>query len=371
MTTVARYSFEDLKKKYKDFHLPSFEVLVEEKDLKEEKQTYITTLSVDLTCEYKASLCQFRVENILDSESGKLKSGLLDDLLSVGNKVSVSIGYEAEKTLVFKGFISTIEVVSEAGDRPYIEVSGFDGTNVLMISRQSFKYKEATKYSEAVDKRLKAYSSIFSESDITESHAVSGDIIQQNETDYDFIKGLGQLIAYELFVEKGKIFFRPIGKDKEELMLLKSSELLLDYSHEVNLTDQFGKVIVKGHHIGKPSEEILAEAIQAQGIGSGSKKAGDITKIVNDKNVKEIYLPKVSSKEEAQKIADAQLLRLSLNFVKAQLTLVGLPELLPGYFVSVETDVQAEKNTFYITNVIHRISPERYETKIIAKANRL
>jgi len=368
---VARYSFEDLKKKYHNFVLPTFEVLIEGKDLKKEHRSYVTSLRVDLTCEYKASLCQFRVDNILDEETGKLKSGLVDDLLKVGNKIAISIGYESEKTLVFQGFLSTIELVSERGDSPHIDVSGFDGTNILMISRQSFKYKEATKYSEAVDKRLKAYNSVFSQKEITESHTVSGDIIQQNETDYEFIKGLGQLIGYELFVEKGKVFFRPIGKDKEELIVLKGSDLLIDYSHEVNLTDQFGKVVVKGHHVGKPSQEILAEAIQAEGIGSGSKKPGDITKIVSDKNVKEIYFPKINSKEEAQKIADAQLLRLSMNFIKAKLTTVGLPELLPGYFVSVETDVQEAQSTFYITNVIHEISSENYETRIIAKANRL
>ncbi|MBN2899197.1 MAG: phage late control D family protein [Clostridia bacterium] len=368
---MARYNFEDLSKKYKNFLVPSYEVLIEDKNIVTEHECFITGLSVDLSCEYKASLCQFHIENILEAKKQNLKTGLLNDLLKVGNKVSVSLGYGEERQLVFKGYISTVEVVSERTYQPYIEIGCFDGTNVLMIAKQSIKYKEATKYSDAVTKRLKDYTSLFSGNEVTESHAVSGDIVQQNETDYEFIRGLGKLIGYELFVEKGKIFFRPIGKDQEELILIKSSELLLEYYHEVNLTEQYNKVVVKGHHIGKPSEEILAEALKSKEIGSGSKKPGDITKIINDKNIKEIYFPKAGSKEEAQKIADAQLLQLSMNFVKAKLTMTGLPEMLPGYFISVEADVQTDQHKFYVTNVIHDISKERYETRIIAKANRL
>lgn len=367
---MPKFNYKTLKSKYQNFHYPTYDVLVDGREIQKRFDLVISDITVDLSTEFKSSYLVFSIDNLIDS-NGKIKKNLAESTIKVGKKIKAKLGYGNKLKTVFEGYIMSVNLIQNRFERPEIIVECFDATISLMNSKKHFKFKSANTASSAVSEILNKYRGIFSKLRVSRNSEKLSEIIQSNQTDYEFIVDMAKSIGFEFFVERGQAIFRKLAADRTVLIDIKANELLLDFSKSIDLSGQIGNVIIKSYHKGDPKKHELSKIAKVSTIGSGSKQASDISKIISNKNSVEEYMPMAENKEIVSTKAKSMLLYSSLDFVKVELSVIGIPEILPGYFVNIKSNFDQKANKYYITNVTHKANSNGFETLVKAKANKI
>ncbi len=363
--------FNKFSHKYKNFQNPNFEIRVQNKNLSKNNKIILRWVNVDLTSEYKSSFASFGIEGLGNYFEPTIFESLLKSDLKLGNKVEISLGYGSNLKKVFVGYIMAARINDFKDSSVELVIECYDATNIMMFSKKTLKYEDCKSYSDAVLNVLKKYVSVISSKDVSSSFKVSGDIVQNNQSDYEFIKKMGQAIGYEFFIELGKAYFRPIASKARNCISISSSGMLIDYSQEINLTNQLMEVAVKAHHSGDPDRDIIKSVKKVETVGKGRSQASDVSSLIGKNNVLEYYLPSIENMDEAGKLAEAKLFQNSLNFIQAKMQIIGVPEVFSGKYITVKTKFFKKEKQFYITSVNHKIDAGGYRTEIRAKANKL
>ncbi len=183
-----------------------------------------------------------------------------------------------------------------------------------------------------------------------------------DESDYEFVVKVARRYNYEFFVVAGKPYFRPARAIKPLLITLTSDNGIKSLNIEYDLTTQVGKVEVRATN---PTKGTLISS--SQKIGTKLSMGSKTNKIVS--GAKYVYVDStLFSKEDADDRANAIADEISYRFGTLELEMIGLPEMMPGRFMSVTSFGDGVSNNFYITSVKHVFDTENgYITRISGK----
>lgn len=369
---MAEYNLKNLKKSYKEFTSPTFQVIVNGKDIMKGNKYVITDINVELTSGFESSMASFNINNVYDYAKKDFYNDIFGTYVKLGNKVEIKLGYNNRNTTVFKGFVAVHEIKLEYNVPPLIYVECYDVKCIMMNSMYADTKKDVKKFSDAVKSILKNYKSLIGEQKIDNTSEVSYSIEQYYQSDYEFIVGLAKKIGFEFYIVNGNVYFTEIAKDKSKLIEFKPSSAVLDVSIEASLMNQFTEVSVKGYNESDPNKYYEAKVSNVKKVGSGSKNAGNVTKVINKINKIEVYDPTITSNKEAETKAGSILLQNSLKFVTTRIITLGLPQLLPGKFVNFSNYSSHINGDYYINKVNHVLNQhEGFKTRIEAGANRI
>lgn len=355
-----KYDYLKMSKQYDNFSAPALKIFVEGKDIINKESMAITSTFVETSTE-EADAFAFTISNAYDLE--KMSFKWVDQYFKPGNKVEIKMGYIDKLITVMEGVITGVRMFIGTEGVPTIEVNGMDKSFLMMKGKKSFIWTKK-KHSNIVSEIGKKYGF---KTTSTATKTEFPTVIQNNQTDYEFIKRLASMNGYEFFITGSDLYFRDPVKEKSPIMELKMGDHLVSLELNLDIGEQIGGVVVKGYNVKKEAVEAKATAITK--MGSGNMDGPSLVKSMNSgETIREIYEP-VIDKSEADAMAKAVLNDASRKFVTGRAETVGLPELRAGRYVSFKGFWGTGSKTVYIVGCRHEINRDGFMTELYLGGN--
>ena len=347
------YDFSSLEKKYSGFKAPAFKISIEGKDIVTKEYMGVSHLDVENSID-KASSFSFSVINSYEMQKSSFK--WVDNYLTVGKKVEIKLGYVDKFETVFEGYITNVKFQFSRGEVPTVVVSGMDSLFLLMKGKKSFIWSKK-KHSDIVSEVAKKYGL---KTEVTSTDVQFESVIQNQQTDYDFLRYLADLNSCEVFVVGTTLYFRKINSEKGSVIDLEVHRNLIEFEYGYNLGDLIGGVTVKGYNTKK--EEIEAKINTVKGLESSGKDGISILQKLDKENIIHYIYDPVISKKEAEDRAKSLLLKRSMMFVEGEGASIGLPEIIAGRYINIKGIWGTKTKLFYITSVNHVFDQKGFNT---------
>ncbi|MBO5092789.1 MAG: hypothetical protein J6C33_00335 [Lachnospiraceae bacterium] len=379
---MATYEFDDLREKYAQFQHPVAVVKINDVSLADGKKGYpVSDIQIDLTSGFEASVAEFSLYDVYDESAGKFDFPKEKAKILLGSKADVYLGYSGSAKCVFIGVITRVNYLFEKGDVPCVRVTAMDVKGVMMAGNYSAQLK-ADNYADAVKEILdktayeklgpqgmKVMTGIRVDATPDKQRAMTGSaqgvsdktIEMVAESDYEFVVKAAKKNNFEFFTECGQVYFRKAKSDTSVLMEIGPSTGMHSFDISYDLTGLVEKVVVRGMDVSK-AKVITANKKFSNKI-SGGNKAKPLLK-----NSRKVYIDStISSKEEAEDRAESLMETMSYRYGTLECELVGLPELLPGHFISLSGLGDDLENKFYVVRIRHILGKDgQFDTRVTA-----
>ncbi len=349
----ATWDFEQLEKQYKGFHAPALSITVGGTDLVKKGipiQSVEAVLSLD-----GASSVSVVFTDCYDVKNGSFNNALKGTAV-LGKTVELCLGYQSVKQKVFKGFLSNIRVTASAENGYVVEFVALDARRLMMAGNNHTRQFKIRNYTDAVSEILKTYSKLCSASVDATSENMDDGLIWQNGSDYDFITreliGTGRTDR-EFFIAVDKAYFRRIKSVKSPVITLRPGRGLisferdaayLNHTYEINGFDPKSDKAVSGKTKAASTDEMV------------SALSGPGEWFITD--------PACTSASAASG-RTAVLARHALDgSQKAEIECIGLPELIPGRYISIDRVDSMVNKKYYIIRVTHKFDNSGFTTQL-------
>ncbi|GHU57907.1 hypothetical protein FACS1894133_1680 [Clostridia bacterium] len=345
----SSYKFKSLESKYDNFTAPAFEITVG--GLTFDTQIIpVSDLLVDIDSGTGAGGCSFTIISLYDYKNSEFTENILKKV-KVGADITIKGGY-IKKEEIFFGFVDDFSVAFEADDSPKIIVNGIDAKGFLMNAK-SEKYMGEKKSDEIVKTLLNDCVSEGYAKEVTVGTVppFNAQIIQEGMNNYDFLCFIAEMSGVSFFVVNGEIVFDDVIKNTGSMIDLTLGIGLNSFSKNLTLRKQVGKVIVYG------IDPVTKKEIQGESTKSGSKFACDIASGFGSVTEK-INSMFVATPDECKKLAQAKFNAHSGSFLTGKGTCVGLPELIPGRYVTLAGLDDSCNGKYYVSKVQHEFGSE-------------
>lgn len=379
---MAIYNYETIKKEYDYFREPVAVIRVNDKKISDSKKNLIVgDILVDVTCGYEASIASFCIYNCYDSVKNQFMIDDVKKYISLGKSVTISLGYGSVVQLCFVGFISKVNYIYEKNSVPYIQVTCMDAKGIMM-SNCGCRQLVSNTYSDAVHEILQKTvymklqsKEIIKDMQITQTpdrkeiglQTESDRTIELvNESDYEFIVRAAKRFNYEFYLDCGSFIFRKAKSNQTPIIELKHNYGIYSMDVQYDCTGVAGTVIVRGTDIDK------GKVIEEKKKNNNKFSIGNDAKQLVKNNQKTYIDAGIHAQEDADHYAEFLMEDLSYRYGNMECTCVGLPEIKPGFFITIVGFGEGVSNNFYVVNVIHTLNQEDgFHTRIIGKANTL
>ncbi|MBQ7584238.1 MAG: phage late control D family protein [Lachnospiraceae bacterium] len=392
---MADFNFGDLKTKYEAFRKPKVIVTIDGNDLNYDDGLAVAAVEVELTGGYEASIATVTLVGCFDPDSRSFDIKDVKKYLFMGSSIIIYLGYSPAVREVFRGFIARVHfTIPEYLDDeiPAIELTCMDVKGLLMANRHSKRLKSQY-FSDAVREILEANSFIaqkdssgksFTELNISNTPdkpqgqgAAGGGagggqqtttdrrVEMVEESDYEFIVKAAKRYNFEFFVVGSNLYFIEAKKNTNPLIELGPLMGMIDLDVGYDMTGLVKSVVVRNIDMG-----------QGKYIGDKKKSSSKISMGNKAKPLVEnqslVYIdPTTDSKEEAG--YRAAYLMDSIDYRLGSVTgvYVGMPELIPGRFITLTDFGKPLNNNFYLTSVRHSLTQNTYTTRFEGVANNI
>lgn len=346
----------DLRERYGDFYSPRFEVDVDDETFRE-SDGVISGLEVDTTLD-GADRFSFTLNYPFDQAAGAFAD--LDwELFSAGTPVTIWMGYgdelgpesvengsDPEPMLV--GHISSVKPDYPEQGGPTVDVSGYGLLHEMTRGTKSLSW-DGRPVGEVVTEIAIDY---FDERNVNVEDADlrPEKLIQEKQNDYRFLESIADKYGFELFARLDTFHFEArTPRDariarREPRVTLRYGESLAAFSPEINDSDQVGEVEVR-HWDPTRKKEI---------VGSAERENGH--------SGKKVMRTTVRSREQADRVAESELKRISETFVEGSGETWGVPEIRAGETVKLEGMDDMFSKKYYVKGATHRIESSGYRT---------
>ena len=389
---MADFNFGDLKKQYEMFREPKVVVTIDGNDLKDDGGLTVSSVEVEATGGYEASIATVTLAGCYDKDTRRFDIKKTKQYLYMGSSIIIYRGYGPAVREVFRGFIARVHfMIPNLSDEdvPSIELTCMDVKGLLMANRHSKRLKSQY-YSDAVKEVLEANSFIMQKDskggnfteliinntpDKPQGAPGGGGGGQQKttdkrvemveESDYDFIVKAAKKYNFEFFIVGSNLYFIEAKKNTTPLIELNPMMGLIDLDIGYDMTGLVKSVVVR--NIDMEQGKYIGNKLQSKSKISMGNKAKPLVE-----NQSLVYIdPTTDSKEEAG--YRAAYLMNSVDYRLGSVTgvFVGMPEIIPGRFVTLKDFGQPLNNDFYITTVRHSMTRLSYSTRFEGVANQI
>lgn len=343
----------------------------------------VSNVSIDLTAGFEASQAIFSLYNVYDYENTKFNFDSFKKMVLLGSAVTIYAGYEATVKEVFRGVITKVNFLIEEDDVPNVQVTAMDVKAVMMANRYSRRLK-ATAYSKAISEIFdqSVYQSLKNGGVITgfsidntpdalePAPATEADIEKTiemvGESDYEFVVKVAKKFNYDFFVYCGKVIFRKAKSDQTKQITINDNARIKRLSVDYDLTGLVEEVEVRGLDVGK-AKGVTGKKKNSNKLSQGNKAKALIS------GSKFVYIdPSSSDNSDVGYRANYLFENMSYRYGTLELDMAGVPEIIPGKYISVSDFGTAVSNDFYVQAVRHTFSKDgAFLTHILGKTDKM
>ena len=343
-----------LENKYGNYIVPAVKIKSSGSDLVSTLDLTVSEIQITLSLE-AAGMVVIKLGDVYDVEKHEFSSKV-KNAFKLGTVIEVEIGYLSDTTKVFKGYVAGLGC--EFAEMPSLVVKLMDVRKLMMTSGVRRQLYEEKNYSDIFKKVMSAYSKLCSvECDATSDNLTAP--VSQSSSDYDFVTN--ELIAgvrsdREFFVLADKAYFRTPQKNKTPIMKAELGNELLNFSMMSDYLD------TEINYVGY--DHVNCRSISAK---VKAKTSDSFSPVLTPTPSQFFFDPDADTEAKVKLRAQAAARNEKMSVCFASGEMIGLPEIVPGRFLEIKAlDKMADKK-YYITEVRHSISEDRFTTLFEAK----
>ena len=405
----APLTYTGLQSEYGDFAYPQAQILFNQTPLDTASADLIVNdIRVELTAGFEASVASFRIYNVYDASTGSFRFDAVKSQVLLGAALEIQLGYLNKLKTVFVGFVAGVSFGYEAHDLPYIEVTGMDVKGIMMAGTYANQLT-ANNYGDAVSEILRrtGYEQLKQGGGIlniqvtptpdkqgagTAGGAAGGltggltgaagglggaagggagkasayTVEMVSESDYEFVVKAAKKFNYEFFTDRGTVYFRKAKSVTAPLMTLGVGSGLVTFHVEYSITGIVGSIEARAMNAGD------GKLISAKGTFQNSMSTAARAKGLVSTGKKVLIDPTISSQSDADARVESLMEQMSYRLGSLEGDCVGIPDLVPGRFITLSGLGAPVDNSFYLTTVVHEFRDDTgYQTHITGKADRV
>ena len=376
---MAEFQFSTLKQDYESFREPKVTVYIDNKEMNDGQLLTVKNVEVELTSGYEASIATVILGGVYDDTTHSFEIKKTKQFLYLGSTIIIYMGYATNLREVFRGFIAKVHFIIPSGDNeemPSAELTFMDVKGLMMANRHSKKLKSLY-FSDAVKEILGAYTifqetgpngSKFMEMNVgsTPDKPPGADGAQQQttdrrvemveESDYEFMVKAAKRYNFDFFAVGKTLYFIEAKKNQTPLIALKPGTGIMSLDVGYDMTGLVKEVTVRN-----------IDMLQGKYIGNKMQNKNKISlgnkakQFVNNQSF--VYIdPTTDSKEEAGYRASYLLEQIGYRLGSISGEMIGMPEIVPGRFITLQDFGTPVNNNFYLTNVKHTFTGRSYMT---------
>lgn len=356
--------------------VPEYVISVDGGELSNEDKLALQVVTVDLRRQAPAS-----VEIQFNNQNGTFDGR---DEFGPGKEVAVKLGYTVGQRPmpVFKGeTIGTTVKLAQNGPRLFV-MRAFDFLHRFTRGRKTRTFLEQ-KFSDIVsqvctDNKVSA--------DAEDTRFKRDYVIQHNQTDLDFIRGIAGWLDYDLHIRHDDGQSKTVRFKKPEVQgspvltavyeqpnVNSDSEVFLrKFDARQSLSRVVSEVVVRGWNPGQ-KKEIVGRATSGDvygSMGGGDSGAGAVSQAWGETE-RQIVDYKVFTQDEADEIAKTKINEYARAFLRADIEIEGDARLHPGMIIGVKKAGPKIDGNYFIEQATHTFTSKvqqsgGYTTRVIA-----
>jgi phage protein D len=288
--------------------------------------------------------------------------------LKVGQGLQIRLGNRERREEVFDGEVNAIEIEFDISGETRLLVTAYDRAHRLHRGRFTRAFTKMTD-SDIVKKIAGELS--FS-TDVESTSEVHDYVLQNNQTNWEFLEERAARLGFELVVQKKKLFFKPPPSVEADDVSMTLHDQLLSFRARMTTSEQVSEVEVRGWDpLNK--KEVVGRAKQPRLMPKiGERRTGaDVASEAFHTEARIVVAHEpVYSQAQADKLAQAALDDVSNTFVTAEGVAMGNPLLRLGSKVRITAVGDRFSGTYVATEVRHVYEQTGYQIEFKASGRR-
>jgi uncharacterized protein len=341
---------------------PSFKVLANGNVVPEATALAILTIQAS---DYVEGAAVFTLTiNDWDSKLQSFKG--IDTQLDVGTQIEIRVGYVDTMTSLLTGEVTAIEPDFPDSGSPVLKIHGYDLLQRFRRGRNTRTFTNMTdsQVAEQVARTLQ----LNAQTDDTQ--VVHEYLLQNNQTDIDFLLDRARRIRYEVVVEGRTLYFRKPANDQSQVTTLTYGLTLKSFYPRLNTLNQVSEVVVQGWD--PKTKQIVTGTAQAGDqttLMGGSTLGVTATQTAFFDTQTLVVSHALFSNGEALQIAKGKFNDMTLEYIKGEGVAVGDPTIRAGTVVSLKGLGTRFSGLYYVTSTTHVVAHTGYSTRFTAVRN--
>lgn len=294
------------------------------------------------------------------------------DLFREGSRVEIALGYVQNLRLMLTGDITAMSASFPEGGAPTLTVRGFSAYHRLQRERRTQPFVGET-VSEVAKEIAQAMGLM---SDVDPVNIKQDYKASQKETYAAILKRYADRIGYEVTVKNDELLFKKPGyvAQPDPALTFLWGRDLRSFSPSLSTYNMITKVQVKAsqtsHARGKIALESTADDVPER-AKMGTHTGPSVARKLNGGRHNELLFPdhNIANKEEADEVAQAQLMIKALDFISGHCVCIGNPDLMARQVVELDGLGARFSGRYYAVSATHTIDAGGYRTEFDVKRN--
>jgi phage protein D len=282
------------------------------------------------------------------------------DDFGLGKAIEISVRGEGGTTKLLSGEITAIEPEFSQAVGPTVLIRGYDQSHRLHRAKETKTYVQETDS----DIARKVARECGLKAQVDSTREVHEYVIQDNQTDMEFLQERAQRIGYRLYVEDGTLHFCRTPETEPQVPVLEWGQNLLDFQARMTTAQQVTEVTVRGWDP-KTKKEIIGRATTPQDtpqVGE-SRTGGQAARRAFNIDSKEIVVNRTPATQgDADAMAQSICDEIGNSFIQAEGIGTGNPAVKAGAIVELKGIGQRFSGRYRITRSVHRYVKGGYTT---------
>jgi phage protein D len=281
--------------------------------------------------------------------------------IAIGKEIKIFFGDADLKSdePVFAGEVTALEVDVGLSGQILMRIRAYDRAHRLHRGRVTRTFLNV-KDSDIVEQIAQTVG-LKAESKVTDG--VHEWVLQDNQTNWEFLRERAALHGHELVVRDKTIVFKPPPSTERAAVDLTWRQELMAFRATMATGEQVNEVEVRGWDpINK--QAVVGVAQSAEGLpklDEGNNDGGGVAKSAFQKQAKMVVARQpIYDQEQAQRLAKTILNELAGTFITAHGTALGNPKLQLGSEVNLQSIGKQFSGKYIVTQITHRYEKDGY-----------
>ena len=290
-----------------------------------------------------------------------------DRLFAPGNEVEVWLGYVDQLKKVMLAEITSLEPSFQADAAPTLTVRGYDHRHRLLRgsrTRSFTKMKDS-----AIASQIATGAGLAAK--VADSKVTHEYVLQNNQSDLDFLQDRAARIGYDVFVQDKVLYFQPRQNAAKATVTLALGDDLIDFQPRLTTVPQVGEVAVRGWDVAKktvfigharPGNESSMMGGTTSGPSLANRAFGKASLVRADLAV--------TTKADADQMAVGQFNAMALSHISGEAVCYGRTDLRAGIVVNIKGAGTAFSGLYFVNTVTHSVTEDAgYRTTFSVRRN--
>lgn len=286
------------------------------------------------------------------------------DQFKPGSEIKIKMGYGSMLDTMMVGEITALSPEYSDSGAVVCRISGYDRLYRLGFGRKirSFRNMKDSDIAAQIAQDWRLTPQVDA-TDVTHDY-----VLQNNQTDREFLAERARRLRYELRVEDRSLFFQKAKEDGSAVATLTYGETLVDFFPRLSTVNQTSKVEVRSWSV-KDKEAVSGEAGTSDTISTmaGQKTGGKISEEIAGQSTRILGGENAPTKDEAEGMARAVLNRAVTEFITGEGRCIGNPDIKAGSVVELKGLGERFSGLYYVVSCTHSIGSRGYHTSFTAR----